>query len=117
MSIQEQYPYLYQFLGGYFHQDWQDDAAEWETIVQRFFSDASANDLQSTAEEIQLLLEKNLSAEELEYVLESLGCEFTPRVDLGDPNLHEWLNVLLTSCKEGIERHNKRSERRKGREE
>ncbi len=88
----QQYPALFQFLGGYFHEDWQLDFADWISVVRDYKSHASSNELRRVIIEIEGLLIDTPDDQALRHRLfHELGCYYDPRPDLGGPSYHEWL--------------------------
>ncbi len=90
-----QYPYLFQFFGGYFHQDWMLDSPTWQDVVRQYAKEAAPDDLHRALAEIEDLLHTTPDDQVLEQrLLHELGCEYDPRPDLGGPTYREWLAAV-----------------------
>jgi hypothetical protein len=74
MSARESFPSLWQFFGGYFHQDWMHDAPEPDDVIRLFASESSKETLASVRSELNKLLNQQRSDAELQAVLKELGC-------------------------------------------
>jgi contact-dependent growth inhibition (CDI) system CdiI-like immunity protein len=74
MSAHESFPNLWQFLGGYFHQDWMHDASDPDDIIKVFVNDSSNDVLASVRTELNKLLNQDLSDADLRELLTKLGC-------------------------------------------
>ena len=88
MNLRDQFPNLYGFLAGYFHQDWYLDDPDAEAVIQRFAKDGSSAELQQVADEITLFLALNLEEEKLKAAL--LG-EFYCYYDPDGISCTKWL--------------------------
>ncbi|HYW12859.1 MAG TPA: contact-dependent growth inhibition system immunity protein [Longimicrobium sp.] len=78
----ESYPALAQFFGGYFHQDWDMEAANWEGVVRNFCAAAQPEQIAAVNTEIEALLAGAHDERELsEFVFLQLGCAYDPTVD------------------------------------
>ena len=78
---------LYQFFGGYFHQDWNLHGSDWLSVVQFFRAESDPSDVAQTAMDLRTFLALGAPEDELERQLfDQLGCYFTPRPDLGGPS-------------------------------
>lgn len=78
-DYKQKYYNLYQFLGGYFHQDWRYDydleggKPEIESVVRHYKSEAGENTLEKVVSEMESLLSENLSEKELDNATDELG--------------------------------------------
>lgn len=71
---------LYQFLGGYFHQDWDLEADDWEGVVDNYVNDDPvAGPLRTLAEEIDYLRTTRTEAELSQFLLRTAGAYYNPR--------------------------------------
>jgi hypothetical protein len=81
MKIDE-YPTLFQFLGGYFHQDWVVDYSAPEAVIAAFKKEASAESIRSACDELsQAVLLTRQGAEDPQRFLHELGCYYDPAAD------------------------------------
>lgn len=86
------YPQLRQFLGGYFHQDWPLESERWEEVADDFVAESTRSSIAQTEDELRSLLTAEWSDEEIEAVLEGLGCNVNPAAfQLG---ARAWLEAL-----------------------
>jgi len=74
MSAHETWPSLRQFLAGYFHQDWTDDAADPDDVIKEFVNDSDNDVIAGVRTELNKLLNRDLSDAELGELLLKLGC-------------------------------------------
>lgn len=89
---------LVQFFSGYFHQDWVDEANSPNELINLFKDTEPKEFIDQVLHELGVLLEKNLSTEQLNKILlEELGCFYDPNSD--GINTLDWLmsirNMLL----------------------
>jgi len=73
MSAHESWPNLRQFLAGYFHQDWVEDAADPDDIIKTFVNDSDNGAIACVRTELNKLLNQDLSDAELGELLLQLG--------------------------------------------
>jgi hypothetical protein len=82
-------------FGAFFHQDWVTEGEDWPDLVRNFRGGQPPEELEAAARELDRLLGEFAGDEELEgYLLNDLGCEYTPRPDLGGPTVREWLGRI-----------------------
>lgn len=67
---------LFQFFGGYFHQDWQDDDPTWQDVVKRFALDCRPHQRDLIAGKIEHMAATLATDEELSESVAALGCEY-----------------------------------------
>ncbi len=90
MKLNEEFPDLEQFFGGYFHQDWKDFYGSAETAIEQFVNDASRAELAKALRELDDLLALGLPEAELdEAMCEDIGCYYNPRPS--GKTMSEWL--------------------------
>lgn len=75
MSIREDFPALWQFLGGYFHQDWMNDAPDPSTVVDLFLNESNREQIAGVLSELTRLLNQDCSDDELQALLLKIGCD------------------------------------------
>lgn len=92
--------HLQQFFGAYFHQDYRDEAPDWQRVVALFAGQATPAYVARTVADLEELLRAGRTESELNAVLERLGCCYTPRPDLGGPTYSEWLEQVVTELKQ-----------------
>jgi hypothetical protein len=95
-------PQLTHFFSCYFHQDWNIDDADWQSVVRRFRTDTSPDEVRATAKELRALLSSTVSEAELEQHLDALGCYYTPRPDIGGPLFSQWLAEVCSLLEASI---------------
>lgn len=83
------FPYLYQFFGCYFHQDWAMEYANADEAIQVFIQETSKTDLQHTVHELKKILEQNLDDDNLTKITSSLGLCYRTEFEGLDKN--QWL--------------------------
>ena len=93
MISNEEYPALTQFFGGYFHQDWDLEAAEWQGLVRNFCDAACHEQIAVVYSELGKLLAEAQDERDLSVVLFSqLGCAYDPTVD--GISLRDWIEEI-----------------------
>ena len=99
--IREKLPNLEQFLSGYFHEDWKVQATDAETVIRLYLNDGTTSIVPQVINEIDRLLQMNLSEEQLgDLLIYDLGCCYDPQFQ-GMSDV-EWLRWVRTSLKQGI---------------
>ena len=84
------YPDLGQFLGCYFHQDWDADYDTWEEGVQQFMRDATSEEVEATRKQLDHLLSRNRDESRIwRNPLHELYCDYDPTAD--GISYTEWL--------------------------
>ena len=88
-DIHEQFPELFQFLAGCFHEDWEGVP---DDVIRAFVAAAPTERRQSIANEIDRLLAETTDGKELSRSLTALGCRYAPEADgLSD---RQWLSSV-----------------------
>jgi hypothetical protein len=71
------FPALFQFLAGYFHQDWSCDHETEDDVVQSFIAESSSETISQVKSELLVVLRTIQSEEELEtFLFEEIGCSY-----------------------------------------
>ena len=104
-KTQENYYFLYQFLGGYFHQDWKDDY-DWkgkeplfEDVVHHYKTEDSKEGVVETINQLTEFLNSDLSDEEIHRIVEEdFSSWYTPRSR--GMNKRKFLEKVLEILKE-----------------
>ena len=103
-SYQKKYYDLYQFLAGYFHQDWEDcyewqgKEPDWKVPVLQFKKDALPDELTIAIKELESLLAENLNEHDFKDAMDELGsCMYVPA--LGYKNDRAWAEDILKILK------------------
>lgn len=103
-KYQQKYYELYQFLGGYFHQDWRYDY-DWEgkqpnteKVVQSYKFETKEDILKKVIFEMENLLSENLGETELRDVLMELNSAH--RAPATHKTYKKWLERILEILKE-----------------
>ena len=92
---------LYQFFGGYFHQDWVCEHPDYISVVNNFIKDASSEDIKDVIRDFKILLEMQLSEEELRHIaFYELGCYFDP--EPSGITYRQWFTELKTILEESL---------------
>jgi len=96
------YPLLWQFFGGYMHQDWRDDYADEWAAVEGFVQDAPTK-VAAFRREIATLLTEHPSEDEVrELVLDDLESSYLAEV--AGWTYRAWLQALSNHAQKLIER-------------
>lgn len=103
-EYQGKYYDLYQFFGGYFHQDWQElydwkgDEPDTEKVVRNYKFETIEKNLKKIISEMESLLSLNLSEKELRNVLMQFSsCHYAPATH---GSYRNWLETILKILKE-----------------
>ena len=97
MSARDSFPSLFQFLSGYFHQDWVDDSDDPDVIVKNFVDDSSRADLSGVRTDLNRILNIERTDAQLRALLAELGCSV--EYSAFGKTAREWLSdvrALLT---------------------
>lgn len=86
-----QYPALWNFLGGYLHQDWRLDHAT-PSDALRDFAQGSPQLARQLPDEIDRVLTLDLEDEALDELMHQLGSFYSPRGD--GEEAHQWLRNI-----------------------
>lgn len=78
MSALSRYPHLAELLGGYLHQDWEEEFGTAAEAVAAYRAGAGADDAARSREEIGRLLKRTKSEAGLAKACRALGCAFLP---------------------------------------
>ena len=90
-----EYPYLQQFLGAYFHQDWTLDDSSADAVIERFKRENDDETIDGVKGELAQLLASHASEEQLSRVLMTLGSEYHAPGD--NLSYREWLHHVQDS--------------------
>ena len=80
---------LFNFLGGYFHQDWTLESSSADEVIEKFVDDGDAETVRAVAREIDQLLKSKGSERELREALRNLGSAYNFEAD--GFSASEWL--------------------------
>lgn len=84
------FPDLEELVGGYFHQDWKEDASTAAGVLERYLSEWPIESVSKTLDELIALLQEN--DERLASTVMSMGSYYNP---VGDGlTYREWLNQI-----------------------
>jgi hypothetical protein len=75
--MDEIYPQLGQLLGGYFNQDWRDDAPDSAGIMQRYVDEWPKDELVEARSELEALLVSAINESDLSNSARELGCYYS----------------------------------------
>jgi CdiI immunity protein len=94
---------LGQFLGSYFHPDWNLDDARTELVVDRFVKASYTNDVALVALQLErfLMQIESLSDQDLEREMFSLGAYY--RCTAERRTAREWLRAVLAQLKQSAQ--------------
>ena len=81
MQMKTDFPALYNFCVGYFHQDWNLDDPTAEAVVRRFMNDDGPQGVQQLRAEIDRFLRVSKSEEQRAAILDAWGCCYYPPGD------------------------------------
>ena len=90
--MNQSYPALVQFFGGYFHEDWPLEAASWEEVVEIFLKAVDRDTLVSVRDELDRLRSHAPDEESIGNALFELGCCYAPSG--GGLTSNEWLDLV-----------------------
>lgn len=94
------YPQLWQFFGGYMHQDWRDDYVDEWAAVEGFARDAPAR-VEALRAEIATLLTQHPSEEEVrEIILDDLDSYYL--VEVNGWKYRDWLQALSDHVEKAV---------------
>ncbi|NZA25846.1 hypothetical protein H0E84_05575 [Luteimonas sp. SJ-92] len=82
-------PALENFFAAYFHQDWAQEHATPEAVVDTYRASESDETVARTRDELDRLLARDLDGPALAAQLRALGCEFDPTREGGE--WYDWL--------------------------
>src|SRR5688500_17671532 len=84
---------LFQFFGGYLHQDWPEEFSDWREAVRAFRRNNGDSKVAEIVSELKRLIASSSSDAKIgELLLHEFACYYTPRPDLGEPTFREWLS-------------------------
>jgi len=71
------FPKLFQFLAGYFHQDWKCDHENEDDVIRSFVAESSVETVLKVKSELQSVLLTIRSEEELQaFLFDEIGCSY-----------------------------------------
>jgi CdiI immunity protein len=77
--IEDTYPHLWQLLGAYFHQDWDLEGPDWQSVIAAYRAESDPEDAACSARDISALLAATLDDAELERLFyDAFGCGYYP---------------------------------------
>ncbi len=88
----EALPNLFEFLAGYFHEDWYLDYKSPDKALAAAITESSSSDLEDVRRELNWLLEQRLYEAELERVFDELGANYWTYGDGLSPRI--WLHQV-----------------------
>jgi hypothetical protein len=86
-----QFPHLTQFFSSYFHQDWTLEANSPSEVVENYRNSESPESIEGALAELNKLLDLET------FILEELGCYYSPEAD--NQTVKEWLHLVQESLK------------------
>ena len=72
---------LFNFLAGYFHQDWTLESSSADEVIEKFIHDGDADSNHAVVREIDQLLKTKTSESALEEALQGLGSAYNYEAD------------------------------------
>lgn len=92
-DLEERFPHLAQFLGAYFHPEWQTEHQQPVRAVAAYMAEALPQEVAATLDELQQLMRTCPGEAELSRALHrGLGCYFNPLAQ--GRTIAEWLQWL-----------------------
>ncbi|MBV4463261.1 hypothetical protein KVG95_07925 [Pseudomonas sp. SWRI79] len=89
------FPALFQFLAGYFHEDWSCDHESEDDVVRSFVAESSPERISQVKDELQVVLRSIQSEEELQvFLFEEIGCSYY--YPYAWPSSKAWLEHILS---------------------
>jgi hypothetical protein len=93
--MSKRFPALFQFLAGYFHQDWACDHETEDDVIQSFVFESSRETISQVKDELEVVLRTIQSEEELqEFLFEEIGCDYY--YPYAWPSGKAWLEHVLS---------------------
>ncbi|HEY4176748.1 MAG TPA: contact-dependent growth inhibition system immunity protein [Kofleriaceae bacterium] len=99
MNERHDWSLMNDFLGGYFHQDWDLDAKTWHDVVDHYLKDAHAEAAQALANEIRSYLGWRPVETKSEPFLAQFSCDYLPSA--GGLSDHDWLEQVAAQLARG----------------
>lgn len=96
---------LGQFFGGYFHQDWREDASDWRSVVQGYLEIESPGRIRAVATQMGKLLSMDLEEARLGRTMSDLGNDSSPPPGMTH---REWLYAMHGMFKEAVAKNRRR---------
>jgi hypothetical protein len=90
--MKSEYANLREFLGAYFHQDWTLDSDSSMDVARFYLSEWPREEAILAMKEIELLLSSR-SEEDVDRLVESMGCYFVPSAE-GYKSFADWLRSI-----------------------
>lgn len=92
--MKEQYPELFQFLAGYFHQDWTCEHEAEDDVIRQFIADSTPETVSQVKSELQSVLRSIQGEENIQnFLFNQMGCSFY--YPYAWPSGHAWLEHML----------------------
>jgi hypothetical protein len=92
------YPHLEELVGGYFHQDWRDDAPTAAAILERYLNEWPAEDAALALGELRALL--RLADDKVEQAVAAMGSYYNPVAD--GLSYRGWLTQMADRLNEHV---------------
>jgi hypothetical protein len=90
---EDEFPYLWTLLAGYFHEDWDLDASDWQGVVEHYRSHALQNEVTGLRYDVARILDAFRAEMQLErIVLRDMGCQYDPRPGY---SVRSWLKAIV----------------------
>jgi hypothetical protein len=89
IKVHMRFEHLDEFLGAYFHQDWDDIDRTADDVVRRFLGEASREDVNNVVGDIDEVLRTLNGEAEVAALLKEIGCYY--EVSAGGFTPSEWL--------------------------
>jgi hypothetical protein len=93
-------PELNTLLGGWFHEDWTQEALSWEGVVDAYVAAEGPGVALRSYDQLIGTLRRARSDEELDRFLTSRGCAYSP--DGFGQTAREWLEEVAVRLREGV---------------
>ncbi len=90
----EKYQTLYQFLSGYFHQDWPEEFGTVEEVIKAFIINEPEVIRRKAHSELEHLIYDIGNRKVDQTILDELGCYYNPEVD--GVTILDWLQFLCS---------------------
>lgn len=90
--MKNKFPELFQFLAGYFNQDWMEDFNSSVEVIDSFAHEEPETFVNDVRRELRELIESNYNEEELAKIIDDLGCEYIPTVEY--ESVLSWLKFI-----------------------
>jgi len=88
----------FQFLGGYFHQDFLFEFGEPELAIKKYIEDTDEGTRTAVVRELKQIIEEVTEQNLKGFILEELGCYYNPQ----GIAVHDWLEWVVKEIEQSL---------------